>query len=59
MKRMAWLLALALTLIACSKEKDLEPPAELVDFTVKLNPDGLLPMTGNVPDGAPLHVIKV
>lgn len=39
MKRMAWLLALALTLIACSKEKDLEPPAELVDFTVKLNPD--------------------
>ena len=39
MKRMAWLLALALTLIACSKEKDLEPPAELVDFTVKLKPD--------------------
>ena len=39
MKRMAWLLALALTVTACSKEKDLEPPAELVDFTVKLNPD--------------------
>jgi len=39
MKRMAWLLALALTVIACSKEKDLEPPAELVDFAVKLNPD--------------------
>ena len=39
MKRLAWLLALALTLIACSKEKDLEPPAELVDFTVKLKPD--------------------
>jgi outer membrane protein assembly factor BamB len=39
MKRMAWLLALALTLIACSKEKDLEPPAELVDFAVKLKPD--------------------
>ena len=39
MKRMAWLLALALTLIACSKEKNVEPPAELVDFTVKLKPD--------------------
>ena len=39
MKRMAWLLALALIVTACSKEKDLEPPAELVDFTVKLNPD--------------------
>jgi outer membrane protein assembly factor BamB len=39
MKRMAWLLALALSLIACSKEKDLEPPAELVDFSVKLKPD--------------------
>jgi outer membrane protein assembly factor BamB len=36
---MAWLLALALILIACSKEKDLEPPAELVDFDVKLKPD--------------------
>ncbi len=39
MKRIAWLLALVLTLIACSKEKDLEPPAELVNFTVKLKPD--------------------
>ena len=39
MKKMAWLLALALIVTACSKEKDLEPPAELVDFTVKLNPD--------------------
>jgi outer membrane protein assembly factor BamB len=36
---MAWLLALALTVIACSKEKDVDPPAELVDFTVKLKPD--------------------
>jgi outer membrane protein assembly factor BamB len=35
---MAWLLALALSLIACSKEKDLEPPAELVDFSAKLKP---------------------
>ena len=39
MKRLAWLLALALIVTACSKEKDLEPPAELVDFTVKLTPD--------------------
>jgi outer membrane protein assembly factor BamB len=39
MKRMAWLLALALTVIACSKEKDVEPPAKLVDFTVTLKPD--------------------
>ncbi|MSQ91491.1 MAG: outer membrane protein assembly factor BamB [Gammaproteobacteria bacterium] len=41
MKRMAWLLALAFSLIACSKEKDLEPPAELVDFSVKLKPTHL------------------
>lgn len=39
MTRLAWLLALALTVTACSKEKDLEPPAELVKFTVKLEPD--------------------
>jgi outer membrane protein assembly factor BamB len=39
MKRLAWLLALALTVTACSKEKDLEPPAELVKFKVKLEPD--------------------
>ena len=39
MKRFAWLLAIALALAACSKEKDLEPPAELVDFTAKLKPD--------------------
>lgn len=39
MKRMAWLFALMLIVTACSKEKDLEPPAELVDFTVKLKPD--------------------
>ena len=39
MKRMAWLLALALTVSACNKEKDLEPPAELVDFKAQLNPD--------------------
>jgi outer membrane protein assembly factor BamB len=44
MKKLAWLLALALTVIACSKEKDLEPPAELVDFTVKLKPDRLWSM---------------
>ncbi|MGH8135785.1 MAG: outer membrane protein assembly factor BamB [Steroidobacteraceae bacterium] len=36
---MAWLFALMLIVTACSKEKDLEPPAELVDFTVKLKPD--------------------
>jgi outer membrane protein assembly factor BamB len=39
MKKMAWLLALVLAVTACSKEKDLEPPAELVDFSVKLKPD--------------------
>ncbi|MDH4259335.1 MAG: outer membrane protein assembly factor BamB [Gammaproteobacteria bacterium] len=39
MKKIAWILALALIATACSKEKDLEPPAELVDFTVKLKPD--------------------
>jgi outer membrane protein assembly factor BamB len=39
MKRIACLLALALIVAACKKDKDLEPPAELVDFAVRLNPD--------------------
>ncbi|MGB5132943.1 MAG: outer membrane protein assembly factor BamB [Steroidobacteraceae bacterium] len=39
MKRITWLLALALTMFACSKEKDIDPPAELVDFKAQLNPD--------------------
>ncbi|MFZ2509301.1 MAG: outer membrane protein assembly factor BamB [Steroidobacteraceae bacterium] len=39
MKRIAFLLALALMVAGCKKDKDLEPPAELVDFAVKLNPD--------------------
>lgn len=39
MKRIAWLLALALSMAACSKEKDVDPPAELVDFKVQLDPD--------------------
>jgi outer membrane protein assembly factor BamB len=39
MKKIACVLAIVLTVTACSKEKDLEPPAELVDFKVKLNPD--------------------
>jgi len=37
MKRLAWLVALASTLVACSKEKDLEPPAELVEFAERLD----------------------
>ncbi len=39
MKRIACLLALALMVAACKKDKDLEPPAELVNFAVRLNPD--------------------
>jgi outer membrane protein assembly factor BamB len=32
MKRIVWLLAVALAVAACSKEKEVDPPAELVDF---------------------------
>lgn len=39
MKRIVCLLALALMVAGCKKDKDLEPPAELVDFAVRLNPD--------------------
>jgi outer membrane protein assembly factor BamB len=31
-----WVLALAVSLVACSKDKDIEPPAELVDFPATL-----------------------
>jgi outer membrane protein assembly factor BamB len=38
MKRITWLLALALVSVGCSKEKDVDPPAELVDFAGQLDP---------------------
>ncbi|HLG53662.1 MAG TPA: outer membrane protein assembly factor BamB [Steroidobacteraceae bacterium] len=38
MKRIIWLLALALVSAGCSKEKDVDPPAELVDFAAQLDP---------------------
>lgn len=31
-RRMVWLMAVALAVAACSKEKEVDPPAELVDF---------------------------
>ena len=37
MQRISWLLALALTLAACSKDKEVDPPAELVDFSEQLH----------------------
>ena len=39
MNKLAWLLASAICVAACSKEKDLDPPAELVDFKAQLSPD--------------------
>ena len=36
-RNIGWLLALALTAAACSKEKDVEPPAEFVKFEARLD----------------------
>lgn len=37
MNKMGWLLAVSLACVACNKEKDLEPPAQLVNFVATIN----------------------
>jgi outer membrane protein assembly factor BamB len=55
MNRIAWLLALALISAACSKEKDIEPPAELVEFSARLN----VPRIWNVGTGGGDDVLRL